>query len=389
MSLTEVFLPINNPLSPHGHVWHYLEEVGQGVQHFASRVSDLPAFIARANRYREVTGEGLAFLRIPRSYYGFLQDKDVSSFGDAAEIFAALSSAGILDENKVVKLDVTAAEVKAVLDRSCGYLGTTLLRCSRIGLLSLESMFGILGTKLSSALRKSWSPTQAVSGVSMQGDAEELAAVVSRGRYSNLYGLLKDKFTEAEYLRIIENQILVDIQGQDCLLQIFTNPICLEKTGQQSLFMEFIQRVCGAEGGSKALKAGCGGFGIRNFLTLFLSIEVSNFMDLRVAALAKGDTSGAERATKAIAIFTSQLNASNPVLTEMSDAMEGQSFVLDELESLLAKADASGVAADEAEVGRLRAKIDEWEAVKEQIQERIKDVGEFHKAEMAKLMADA
>ena len=39
-------------------------------QHVASRVRNLPEFVARANRQREATGNGLGFLRIPRSYYG-------------------------------------------------------------------------------------------------------------------------------------------------------------------------------------------------------------------------------------------------------------------------------------------------------------------------------
>ena len=39
------------------HVHGFLEEIGQGVQHIASRVDDLPAFVQRANDYREITGE--------------------------------------------------------------------------------------------------------------------------------------------------------------------------------------------------------------------------------------------------------------------------------------------------------------------------------------------
>ena len=35
-----VFLPVNNALSPAGHVAQYLEQMGQGVQHVASRVDD-------------------------------------------------------------------------------------------------------------------------------------------------------------------------------------------------------------------------------------------------------------------------------------------------------------------------------------------------------------
>ena len=37
---TQIFLPINNPLSPVGHVAGHIKELGQGVQHVASRVKD-------------------------------------------------------------------------------------------------------------------------------------------------------------------------------------------------------------------------------------------------------------------------------------------------------------------------------------------------------------
>ena len=50
------------------------------------------------------------------------------------------------------------------------------------------------------------------------------------------------------------------------------------EAGQESPFLEFIQRVCSecknTDGSCRPIKPGCGGFGIRNFLTLFLSIEV-------------------------------------------------------------------------------------------------------------------
>ncbi len=52
----------------------------------------------------------------------------------------------------------------------------------------------------------------------------------------------------------------------------------LRNQGEQAPFLEFIQRVCDKK--AIEIKPGCGGFGIRNFLTLFLSIEVSNFMDV-------------------------------------------------------------------------------------------------------------
>ena len=69
----QVFLPTNNALSPVGHVHWYLEELGQGIQHIASRVASLPDYVQRANDMRSITGEGFTFLNIPRTYYGLLE----------------------------------------------------------------------------------------------------------------------------------------------------------------------------------------------------------------------------------------------------------------------------------------------------------------------------
>lgn len=35
----------------------FLKEIGQGIQHIASRVDNLVEFVERCNRMREVTGE--------------------------------------------------------------------------------------------------------------------------------------------------------------------------------------------------------------------------------------------------------------------------------------------------------------------------------------------
>ena len=55
---SQVYLPINNALSSVGHVHGFLQEIGQGVQHVASRVENLVRFVQRCNEYREITGEG-------------------------------------------------------------------------------------------------------------------------------------------------------------------------------------------------------------------------------------------------------------------------------------------------------------------------------------------
>lgn len=54
---SQVYLPINNSLSDVGHVHGFLQEIGQGIQHVASRVDNLVAFVQRCNQFREATGE--------------------------------------------------------------------------------------------------------------------------------------------------------------------------------------------------------------------------------------------------------------------------------------------------------------------------------------------
>ena len=44
-------------LSWYRHVHGFLEEIGQGVQHIASRVDDIIAFVQEANDRRKVFGE--------------------------------------------------------------------------------------------------------------------------------------------------------------------------------------------------------------------------------------------------------------------------------------------------------------------------------------------
>jgi len=156
---------------------------------------------------------------------------------------------------------------------------------------------------------------------------------VMRGRYSNMYMLLGDHLSEASYLKIVSNNILVDVQGDDLLMQIFTSTVLQRAAGQEAPFLEFIQRVCSekqdpATGKPKAMKPGCGGFGIRNFLTLFLSIEVSKAAKARGDAEAAGNAKVAEYYGSMVEAFTAQLDESNPVLTAISDAMtlEGEAL---------------------------------------------------------------
>lgn len=287
MDQSQVFLPINNALSEVGHVHLYLKEIGQGVQHIASRVRDLPALVQRANDYRKMTGAGVSFLSIPRSYYGSLTAKKLSQdsnidFAEAQKYMEALKKVGILDNSDIMDLDATREKVAAALPAGVG-AGTL-----------------------------DW---------------------VMRGRYSNMYMLLGDHLSEASYLKIVSNNILVDVQGDDLLMQIFTSTVLQRAAGQEAPFLEFIQRVCSekqdpATGKPKAMKPGCGGFGIRNFLTLFLSIEVSKATKARGDAEAAGNAKVAEYYGSMVEAFTAQLDESNPVLTAISDAMtlEGEAL---------------------------------------------------------------
>ena len=102
----QVYLPTNNALSDVGHVAVFIDQLGQGIQHLASRVPDLVAFIQRANAYREATQKGLAFLTIPRSYYGRLTLSDLSIAMDgcedsAAAVLAAVTADGACMQNSL------------------------------------------------------------------------------------------------------------------------------------------------------------------------------------------------------------------------------------------------------------------------------------------------
>ena len=138
---------------------------------------------------------------------------------------------------------------------------------------------------------------------------------------------------QATYLSIVRNKILIDVQGEDVLMQIFTSVVLQRTPGRQAPFLEFIQRVCaqgtdGADGG-RPIRPGCGGFGIRNFLTLFLSIELSKAALDRGRAEAEGCGAEAAHHGRRLELFTAQLVESNPILTEVSDCMTAEGRALD------------------------------------------------------------
>jgi len=141
------------------------------------------------------------------------------------------------------------------------------------------------------------------------------------------------------------------------LMQIFTSVVLQRKPATEAPFLEFIQRVCaecdGPDGAcTKPIKAGCGGFGIRNFLTLFLSIEVSKAMLDRKTAAEKGDGAEADFHAKRVALFTEQLVEANPILTEISDCMTAEGAALSQGD---AEGAASWAARKEAANGKLQS----------------------------------
>lgn len=157
-----------------------------------------------------------------------------------------------------------------------------------------------------------------------------IATAILKSRYRNLYKLLGEQVSEENYLAIAKNQILVDIQGGDLLYQIFTSNILQRNAGEEAPFFEYIQRVCSKD----IVKPGCGGFGIRNFLTLFLSIEVSKAMQEAIDARASGDSERQQYAQKMVEYFTEQMNESNPILTDISEAMTEEGVCRDKIAEL-------------------------------------------------------
>jgi len=296
---SQVYLPINNALTDVGHVHFFLKQLGQGVQHLAARVKDLVSFIERVNNYRLVTGRGFTFLNIPPSYYGRLDvARDLAPHfgGDmskADSILGKLVSASLATKAGIVAIDVSAEKIKDALKDVPAF---------------------------------------------QSGPQDKLVETIKCARYSNMYALLKDHFSEDTYLQIVRNKILVDIQANDVLFQIFTCNILQRDTKDESPFLEFIQRVCSEkclpDGTCAPIKPGCGGFGIRNFLTLFLSIEVSKAMQDLENATAAGDKEKEKNAFKRVELFTKQMDESNPILTEISDAMTAEGNALEELEAL-------------------------------------------------------
>lgn len=305
------------------HVWYshvhgFIQEIGQGIQHIASRVDNLPAFVQRGNDFRQITGEGLTFLKIPRSYYGVLSAallvKHVEGMSNecASEIIRTCEQnpEKLMNSEGAIDLDITEDEV-----------------------------FEVLQSSISSEYNDEF-----------ELHKDSIVKAILASRYSNLYNILGDNLTTETYMAIVKNQILVDVQGNDLLFQIFTSNILQREPGQESPFLEFIQRVCSSSENTTGsascpveMKAGCGGFGIRNFLTLFLSIEVGKAMLDVSKAKQSGDSDALVLGQKKVSIFTDQLNEANPILTAISDAMTEEGNALADMEDAIRRGDNEAV----------------------------------------------
>jgi hypothetical protein len=246
-------------------------------------------------------GEGFTFLNIPRSYYGTLS---------AGDLQMGMGKGG----------GVTAECADAIIKA-----------CEKGSVVTLEGAVGLDLTRneIDSLIESNMDPFQSKE---YRSKKETVLDVVVRSRYVNLYKLLRHHLSEDSYLGLVRNQILVDVQGDDLLYQIFTCNILQHQSGEEAPFLEFIQRVCSEckdeSGCPVKLKPGCGGFGVRNFLTLFLSIEVSKAM---MEAKTAEDEGRRVYAQEMVDCFTNQLNESNPILTEISDAMTEEGHYKEQL----------------------------------------------------------
>lgn len=108
---------------------------------------------------------------------------------------------------------------------------------------------------------------------------------------------------------------------------------------------------------------------IRNFLTLFLSIEVSKAMMEVSEAKAAGDDARCAYAQAMVDCFTDQLNESNPILTEISDAMTEEGHCRDKME----------IAVSEEDVQFWKAKMEEAAVAKQVGNEKLMECSSKYK----------
>jgi hypothetical protein len=176
--------------------------------------------------------KGFTFLAIPRSYYGVLTIDHLISYANSTEDLAI----------RVMKI----CEEKCIV----GVDGAVDLALSKADLEVLfETTDGLLGDQKDYFVELK----------------DPIFESILNSRYRNVYNLLQDQITEDQYLGIVRNKVLVDVQGSDVLYQIFTSNVLQRNTGEEAPFFEFIQRVCvdskAGDGSTGKIKPGCGGFG--------------------------------------------------------------------------------------------------------------------------------
>jgi hypothetical protein len=327
---------------------------------------------------RAITGEGFTFLNIPRTYYGLLEPALLTAGGVAGELLLATTEEEEQEQQKEEEEEEEERALpRALTDEEAEEVISALRRAGLVddaGAVSLDALEeeegggkgggtgeegkggagGVLEAALNGAAAYRDRAEEEGSAAAMNAATRRMVrAAVRRSAYANLYRLLGDQLDEATYLRIVRNKILIDVQGEDVLMQIFTSVVLQREPGIEAPFLEFIQRLCapqrrgeGATEGagetesgsvvassssssSSPVRPGCGGFGIRNFLTLFLSIEVSKaLLDAQEAAAAGRDGEQAFH-DRRVALFTEQLVEANPILTEISDCMTAEGKALD------------------------------------------------------------
>merc|ERR1712113_377527 len=162
--------------------------------------------------------------------------------------------------------------------------------------------------------------------------------------------------------QIVRNGILVDVQDADILYQIFSKDILQRDPEHEAPFIETIQRVCAQKPGEK-IKPGCGGFGIRNFLALFLSIEMDKAFAIQAEGAATGDHEKTQYGKRMVQAYTDQMNESNPILTAIAEGMTAEGKCKDALAS----------AKTEGEKIKLHNEQEKWVAFKEEQNKLLKD----------------
>merc|ERR1740136_176256 len=173
---SQVYLPINNAVTEVGHVHGFLEEVGQGIQHIASRVDDLAAFVQRGNDFRTITGEGFTFLKIPRSYYGVLTIGHLTHGGQPG-----------------------ATQTQPTLSPSCAF--AVMDACERTKITTPDAAVDLTLSRDEISLRLH-SAIDHQSLPEFHAHTNQIIDSILTSRYSNLYGLLGDAIPTDQYIAI-------------------------------------------------------------------------------------------------------------------------------------------------------------------------------------------